>query len=60
MDAKGHTGMMMTMGRGYPMSFAWGPKLNVRSSTKGELVAVDDAILSIMWGNTSYKSKAMR
>ncbi len=48
MDTKGHTVMMMTLGRGSPMSFLQGQTLNVRSSTEGELVGVDDAIPSIM------------
>jgi len=50
MDLKGHTGMMMTLGRGAVMSFSRGQKLNVRSSTECELVGVDDAIPQMMWG----------
>jgi len=50
MDLKGHTGMMMTLGQGALMSFSRGQKLNVRSSTEAELVGIDDAIPSIMWG----------
>ena len=50
MDLKGHTGMMMTLGRGATMSFSRGQKLNVRSSTECELVGIDDAIPQIMWG----------
>ncbi len=49
MDAKGHTGMMITMGKGSPMSFTRGKIINVHSSTKGELVGVDDGIPSILW-----------
>ena len=50
MDLKGHTGMMMSLGRGAVMSFSRGQKLNVRSSTECELVGVDDAIPQMMWG----------
>ena len=50
MDCKGHTGMMMSLGRGAAMSFSRGQKLNTRSSTEAELVGIDDAIPSIMWG----------
>ena len=44
MDCKGHTGMMMSLGKGAAMSFSRGQKLNVKSSTKAELVGVDDEI----------------
>ena len=50
MDLKGHTGMMMSLGRGAVMSFSRGQKLNVRSSTECELVGINDAIPPIMWG----------
>ena len=50
MDCKGHTGMIMSLGKGAAMSFSRGHKLNVNSSTKAELVGVDDAIPQIMWG----------
>jgi hypothetical protein len=50
MDLKGHTGMMMTFGKGAAMSFSMGQKLNVKSSTECELVGVDDAIPQMMWG----------
>ena len=50
MDLKGHTGMMMTLGKGATMSFLHGQKLNVKSSTECELVGVNDAILQMMWG----------
>ena len=38
MDCKGHTGMVMTMGKGASMSFSRGQKLNARSSTEAELI----------------------
>ena len=50
MDLKGHTGMMMTLGKGAVMSFSRGQKLNVRSSTECELVGIDDAMPQMMWG----------
>ncbi len=58
MDVKGHTSMMMTLGRGSPMSFARGQNINVRSSTKEELVGVDDAITSIMLGKHFIEAQA--
>ena len=50
MDLKGHTGMMMTLGKGAVMKFSRGQKLNVKSSTECELVGIDDAMPQIMWG----------
>ena len=50
MDLKGHTGMMMSLGGGAAMSFSRGQKMNVKSSTECELVGIDDAIPSILWG----------
>jgi hypothetical protein len=49
-DSKGHTGMMMSLGKGAVMSFSRKQKLNTRSSTEAELVGIDDAIGEIMWG----------
>ena len=48
-DYKGHTGMMMSLGKGGAMSFSRRHKLNARSSTEAELIGIDDAIPSIMW-----------
>jgi hypothetical protein len=48
-DFKSHTGAMMTLGKGAMQSIARKQKMNVRSSTEGELVAVDDAATMILW-----------
>ena len=58
--SKGHTGMMMSLGRGAAMSFLHRHKLNARSSTEVELIGIDDALPYIMWGLTSLKHKAMK
>ena len=47
-DFKSHTGAVMTFGKGAAQSIARKQKLNVRSSTEGELVGVDDAATQIM------------
>ena len=39
-DMKGHTRIMMTLGRGAVMNISRGQKLNVRSSTECELVGI--------------------
>jgi hypothetical protein len=49
-DCKGHTGMMMSLGKGAPMSMSRGQKLNTKSSTESELVGIDDALPQILWG----------
>jgi hypothetical protein len=41
-DMRGHTGGAMTMGRGLPLDKSTKHKLNTRSSTESENVAVDD------------------
>jgi hypothetical protein len=48
-DFKSHTGAVMTLGKGAMQSIARKQKMNVRSSTEGELVAVDDAATMILW-----------
>ena len=48
-DMKGHTGGAMTMGTGFPLDKSTKHKLNTRSSTESEIVAVDDLILQIFW-----------
>ena len=42
--------MVMSMGLGDDMSGRWRQKLNTGSSTEAELVGIDDALKSIMWG----------
>ena len=48
-DGKSHSGMTMTMGKGAIISMSRKQKLNTRSSTEAELVAVDDSMSSILW-----------
>ena len=62
-DMKSHTGMTMTMGKGAITSMSRKQKLNTRSSTEAELVAVDDCMSHIMWTKCfleeqGYPSKA--
>ena len=46
---RGHTGGGLTMGRGFAISASTKQKLNTRSSTETELVAVDDCMPDILW-----------
>ena len=48
-DMKSHTGMTMTMGGGAITSLSKKQKLNTRSSTEAELVAVDDCMSQVLW-----------
>jgi len=48
-DMRGHTGGGLSMGRGFPIVTSTRQKLNTRSSTESELVAVDDCMPSILW-----------
>ena len=50
-DYKSHTGttMMFDGGKGFIMNPLRKPELNTRSSTKSELVGVDDASVLILW-----------
>jgi hypothetical protein len=48
-DFKSHTGAMMMLGKGAMQSIARKQKMNVQSSTEGEVVAVDDAATMILW-----------
>ena len=48
-DFKSHTGAVMSMGKGAMQSISKKQKLNTRSSTEAELVAVDDVMSQILW-----------
>jgi hypothetical protein len=46
---RGHAGGGLSMGLGYPISQSGKQKLNTRSSTELELVAVDDMMPTVLW-----------
>ena len=48
-DSKGHTGAMMSMGKGAIVSVSRKHKLNVGSSTEAELVSIADVLGIMMW-----------
>ena len=48
-DSKGHTGAMMSMGRGSIVNVLRKYKLNVGSSTESELVSIADVLGMMMW-----------
>ena len=46
---RSHTGVVMTLGRGTTYSASTKQKLNMKSSTEAELVAIDDAMAQVLW-----------
>jgi hypothetical protein len=48
-DMKSHTGATMSLGKGSVYSTSVRQKLNTKSSTEAELVAVDDVMPQVMW-----------
>ena len=59
-DMKSHTGITMTMGRGSIISASKKQKLNTRSSTEAELVAVDDAMAHIIWSKNFLEAQGIK
>ena len=58
-DGKSHTGVTATMGKGSIISVSRKQKLNTRSSTEAELVAVDDAMSHILWSRNFLISQGI-
>eukprot|EP00957_Ditylum_brightwellii_P078619 5977152-Ditylum_brightwellii.AAC.1 len=48
-NMRGHSGVTMTMGKGSVMSLYTKQKLNTKSSTDSELIAVDNAMPYVLW-----------
>ena len=48
-NMRGHTGGGLSLGRGFPIVTSTKQKLNTRSSTESEIVAVDDCMPAICW-----------
>ena len=48
-NMRGHTGGVLTMGRGFPIVSSTKHKINTRSSTESEHVGVNDMMSSIIW-----------
>jgi hypothetical protein len=48
-DCRSHTGAGMSLGTGMVLSYSWKQKINTKSSTKAELVGVDDSLRCILW-----------
>ena len=48
-DYKGNKGAMMSLGGGAVISSSRKQKINTKSSTESELVALEDALTTILW-----------
>jgi len=46
---RSHTGIVMTLGKGVRYSTSCKQKINTKSSTEAELVAIDDTMGQILW-----------
>jgi hypothetical protein len=57
---RGHTGSRLSMGRGFPVVTSTKQKLNTRSSTESELVAVDDCMPAICWTRYFLEAQGYR
>jgi hypothetical protein len=56
-DMKSHTGGTMSMGKGSVYSTSTRQKLNTKSSTEAELVAVDDCMPQVLWTRHFLKAQ---
>jgi hypothetical protein len=52
-----HTGTGLTMGRGFLISSSPKQKINTRSSTKSELIGVDNMMPAILWTKKFLKAQ---
>jgi hypothetical protein len=58
-DMRGHTGGVLTMGRGCPTVQLTKAKCNTCSSTISELVAVDEMMAQILWTRLFIKAQGI-
>ena len=56
-DCKSHTGVCLTLGHGSVLSISAKQKNNTKSSTKAELVGVEDAMTFVMWMKHLFESQ---
>jgi hypothetical protein len=56
-NMRGHTGGCMSLGKGMQLSVSTKQKMNSRSSTETEIIAVDDLMPSLIWTNYFLESQ---
>jgi hypothetical protein len=59
-DLKSHTGAVMTLGCGSVCSISTKQKVNSRSSTEAEFIAVDDVISKVLWTKLFLQSQSQK
>ena len=59
-DMKSHTGSTFSLGKGMIVSDSTKQKVNSRSSTEAELIAVDDRISKILWTKRFIESQGFK
>jgi hypothetical protein len=59
-DMRSHTGGTMSLGKGSPINTSTRQKLNTKSSTEAELVAVDDVMPQILWSRSFLKAQGYK
>ena len=59
-DFKSHTGGVMMLGKGAVYSTSTKQKVNTKSSTEAELVAVDDVIGQVIWTRNFLKAQGYK
>jgi hypothetical protein len=50
----------MSLGKGSPISSSTKQKLNIRSSTKAELVGVDDSMALVVWTQNFLQAQGLK
>ena len=58
-DFKSHTGGVLTMGHGCVAAYSMKHKINTRSSTEAELIAVDDLMSDILWSKQFMEAQGL-
>ena len=59
-DFRSHSGATMSMEKGSIMAFSTKQKLNTRSLTEAELVAMDDAMSPILWSKNFLEAQGFK
>jgi len=59
-DMKSHTGAVMSMGQGVVCSISSKQKVNSRSSTEAEFIAVDDVLSKVLWTKLFLESQGLQ
>ena len=58
-NMRSHAGGCMSLGGGMTYNASMKQKLNVKSSTEAELVAVDDTLPQMLWTDFFFMSKVL-